>query len=354
MTGLMIESGHVVGATVRDSFGGPAFEVRARVVVNATGPWSDDIRALDAPASAAGGAKRAAVRGSKGAHIAVRRDRVRNVSALTLLSPRDGRVLFVLPDGARAIVGTTDDYTSSTPDQVRAGNEDVRYLLDAANAFFPSADLVESDVVSAWAGIRPLLPSGGDTPGAASREHAITTNDHGLISITGGKLTTYRVMAGDVVDEAARRLRRPVGACRTDVERLPGGDFESFDALSAEAWKYVAQDDIALHLASAFGTRAVDVAEEIRGTSAPWRLHENLPYTFGELHYSVRNELAFTLGDLLIRRTHLAFETSDHGTSVAPRVAKSIAPLLGWDAAAQGRAIDDYVAEVERIFGTQS
>src|SRR5207244_2568619 len=113
-------------------------DVMATVVVNATGPWSEDVQALD-PSRAASNEAAQRVRGSKGAHIAVPRERIGNRAALTLLSPADGRVLFVLPDGPRAIVGTTDTFSDESPDDVRASNEDVRYLLDAANAFFPAA-----------------------------------------------------------------------------------------------------------------------------------------------------------------------------------------------------------------------
>src|SRR5581483_2027823 len=126
----IVEGDRIAGAEVVDAVTGDRRVVHARVVVNATGPWSDDVRALDDHASPA-------VRGSKGVHIAVPRERIGNNQALTLLSPRDGRVLFVLPAESHAIIGTTDTYTASTPDEVRATADDVRYLLDSANSFFP-------------------------------------------------------------------------------------------------------------------------------------------------------------------------------------------------------------------------
>src|SRR5205085_6643427 len=138
VTALITENGRVAGATVHDSLSDTRCDVRAGVVVNATGPWSDGLRHLD-------GETGPAVRGSKGAHIAVPRERIGNRNALTLISPVDGRVLFVLPAGERAIVGTTDTYTSASPDDVRATNDDVVYLLAAANFFFPSARLAEPD-----------------------------------------------------------------------------------------------------------------------------------------------------------------------------------------------------------------
>jgi glycerol-3-phosphate dehydrogenase len=212
------------GARIDDRLGGGGIDVRARVVVNATGPWSDEMRRLDDGATGAGDAD--AVRGSKGVHVAVARDRIGNHGALTLLAPNDGRVMFVLPSGRQTIIGTTDSFTDAPPDEVRASEGDVAYLLAAANAFFPAAHLTRQDVVAAWAGIRPLIAGGAAKadPGNASREHAIAESDHGVVSITGGKLTTYRVMAAEVVDVVAARLgQRAVRPPTRDVA-LPGGD----------------------------------------------------------------------------------------------------------------------------------
>jgi glycerol-3-phosphate dehydrogenase len=136
VTALFEERGAIAGATVQDAATKATVTVRARVVVNATGPWSDALRRLD-PSSAPNSASQV-LRGSKGAHIAVPRTRVGNREALTLVSPSDGRVFFVLPAQEHAIVGTTDTFTAFSPDDSRASNEDVRYLLDAANAFFPN------------------------------------------------------------------------------------------------------------------------------------------------------------------------------------------------------------------------
>jgi glycerol-3-phosphate dehydrogenase len=336
---LTIERGRVVGATVHDAFDGKDVQVRAAVVVNATGPWSDTLRRLDEQTSPA-------VRGSKGVHIAVHRERVGNHGALTLLSPRDGRVLFVLPAEAHAIVGTTDTYTTSSPDDVRASNQDVRYLLDAANTFFPAARLGPSDVVSAWAGIRPLLSTAGNVPGAVSREHAIITSASGLVSITGGKLTTYRVMAADVVRLVLMRLNKKPGPDRARSLPLPGGDFRALELLVERASESTKDANLARHLVRAYGSRWKLVWEEIACAEGQMVVADGLPYTLGELRYCMHREMAYTLGDLLIRRTHLAFETVDHGMTAAHRVA-ALLPL-GVTAA---DAIRVYEAEVERMFG---
>lgn len=344
---LHVENGRISGAVIRDRLTDACAPVRASVVVNASGPWSDAVRAL---ANGEHGSTRGAgLRGSKGAHIAVLRERVGNNSALTLLHPDDGRVLFMLPAGPHAIVGTTDTYTNSSPDTVHASRDDVRYLLDSANTFFPNARLGENDVVSAWAGIRPLLASSDDNPVNASREHAVSTSPQGLVSITGGKLTTYRVMAHDVVDTVVRQLGRHLAEASKDAP-LPGGDFASVDALVGDVASATGDVQLAAHLVSSFGSRWTAVWDEIQRSGGRDRIVEDLPYTVGEMRYSVQREMALTLGDLLIRRTQLAFQTRDHGVAAAERIAPRVADLLGWDSDAQARAVDDYAREAMRVF----
>lgn len=329
---LLRDAGRVTGARVTDTITGDTTSIRASVVVRATGPWASDVR------------------GSKGAHIAVPRTKIGNRQALTLLSPADGRVFFALPAGAQAIVGTTDTFTTASPDQVRASNEDIRYLLAAANRFFPAANLETGDVVSAWAGIRPLIPTTQDTPGSATREHLVSTDAEGVISITGGKLTTYRVMANDTLEVVAERLGRPLGRDLTRSLHLPGGDFSSLDELKDDADRTTANRPLAVHLVETYGTRWRAVWEDVSDAGGGERLDDGLPYVTGELRYSIRREMACTLADLLVRRTHLAFETRDHGVAAAERAALIAAPLLGWDRAARSRALDEYAREVERLF----
>ena len=343
---LLKTDGKVTGATIRDEIQQTLIDVRAKVVVNATGPWSNAVRSMDSPADNGWGT----TRGSKGAHIAVPRDRVGNHDALTLLSPADQRVFFILPAEQHAIIGTTDTYSSSSPDEVRATREDVRYLLDAANTFFPQAALGDEDVVSAWAGIRPLLPAADETPGAVTREHAVTTSESGLVTITGGKLTTYRVMAHDVVAEVLERLGTEGSDDRALSTALPGGDFQSLPELIAKIDDATGDPALAKHLASSYGARWTEVWSSIQQGDGAERLADDLPYSVGELRYCVSREHAMTLGDLFIRRTHIAFERRDHGVEAAPRAARAIGQLLGWDVAAQRRGIEDYVREAENVF----
>ncbi len=194
---------------MRDRLGGGVAEVRARVILNATGPWSDIVRRLADPGT------RPRLRTTKGAHIMVPAERLGNRGAITFRSPVDGRVMFVLPWGDFSYVGTTDTDFRGSPADVRADEADVRYLLESANSIFPAARLAAEDVVSTWAGLRPLLApldtEGGRSESATSREHEIWQDRNGLLNVAGGKLTTYRVMADEVADEAARILRERYG-----------------------------------------------------------------------------------------------------------------------------------------------
>jgi glycerol-3-phosphate dehydrogenase len=191
------------GALVRDLLADHSMHVRARIVVSAIGPWQ--------------------ARGTKGSHIAVPRERIGNRGAITLIAPDDGRVMFVLPSGDRAIVGTTDIFTDESPDDVKASDAEIDYLLRAANYYFPDARLSHDDIVDTWAGIRPLAASPpGASPSSISREHRISADASGVVVVTGGKLTTYRSMAAEVVDDVERRLGRPVRRSPTDEIPLTG------------------------------------------------------------------------------------------------------------------------------------
>ncbi|HZI40628.1 MAG TPA: glycerol-3-phosphate dehydrogenase [Gemmatimonadaceae bacterium] len=339
------------GASVHDEIGSTKIDVRAKVIVNATGPWSNELQRLGDDST-----ERAKVRGSKGVHIAVARGRIGNHGALTLLAPNDGRVMFILPSGRLTIIGTTDTFTDAHPDDVRASEGDVSYLLDAANAFFPAAHLTADDVVSAWAGIRPLIATGAENanPTNASREHAISQSGNGVVSITGGKLTTYRIMAAEVVDTVAEQLGTRVTRRPPTLDApLPGGDLAYIDEAIAAAERATADSELANHLVRSYGSRWSAVVDEIAEPNGGERL-AGLPYTIGEMRYAVKHEMAYTIADLLLRRTHLAFETRDHGTQSADRVARGVADLLGWNDRDIAGALESYGRDVQRVFAIDS
>ena len=335
---------------VEDRLGGACPTARAHVVVNAAGPWADAVRRLVEPGAPD------AVLGAKGVHVAVPAERVGNRGAVTLLSPLDGRVMFALPAGPCTILGTTETPAERGPDEVRATEADVAYLLRSANHFYPAARLTRADVVSAWAGIRPLAASGGSSgrgadTGSASREHVIERDARGLVTVSGGKLTTYRAMAAQIVDAALSLLPSdsPTRASDTDTRPLPGGGLASDEM--EQARRTIGDPAVATRLVQAHGTHWRDVwASATAEPSLAARVVPTLPYTGAELVHAARAELACTLADLLVRRTPIAFETRDAGRAAARAAASIVAPVLGWDDAATARALADYDREVARLF----
>lgn len=349
ITALEKAGGRVRGATLEDAVTGARNTVRAHVVVNATGPWSDALRRLDDPGAAP------LLRPTKGAHIAVPRARVGNTGAVTLTSPIDGRVMFVLPWGDVTIVGTTDTDTTASPDDVGADAGDVTYLLRSANAVFPNARLQTSDVLAAWAGLRPLLADGGTSTAAVPREHRIVESASGLLTIAGGKLTTYRSMAAEMVDRVAKCLRRLDGRrlparAPTDREPLPGGEVADYAQLSAELVKEGLDSLVADHLVGTYGAEAAAVANlATREPTLAAPLVNGRPFLRAEVVYQARREMAMTVSDVLIRRTHLFHTHPRQAEEEAPLVGALLARELGWEAQREADAVAQYRAEVARM-----
>lgn len=339
-------TGRVRGARIADTVTGQVVEVPARVVVNATGPWSDTTRQLD------DGVAHDAVLGSKGVHIAVPHRRVPVRDALTLLHPVDGRVFFILPSPVHTIIGTTETPAERGPHDVRATRADVQYLLQAANHFCPSAALTMADVVSAWAGIRPLVAHAGTTANDASREHHIGTSASGLVSVTGGKLTTYRAMATEIVDTVERALGRRVTPSMTGDAALPGAPDGDIEAEHIAARDVIPEAETADQLVRAYGTRwhlvwGLVQREPLLGD----RLDPDLPYIPAEVLWAAATEGAWTVADVLVRRMPIAYERHDAGRALAPAVAALLGRAHGWDDATVAAATVAYEGEAARLFG---
>lgn len=349
---LVIEHDLAVGIEALDVLTGASTTLRAPMIVNASGPWSDAFRSLE------GVTGRAKVQGSKGVHIAVPKGRIANRGALTLLSPTDGRVMFVLPCDGQTIIGTTDTYTTATPDTVRASEADVAYLLAAANHFFPAARLQRDDVISAWAGIRPLAASDTGNPVAASREHVISVTPAGVITITGGKLTTFRIMAAQTVDVALRHAGRAVTPSKTAnvpigwaAPRTPR-DIAPLQIAIADAFRGAGRDSRVARMVIRYGSKWAEAMRILDASDQEAaRIHPDHTYRYADLRFACDHEAARTLGDLLIRRTHLAFERHDNARSLARQVADYVAPLLGWSASDIAIHLDLYESEVTNLFG---
>jgi glycerol-3-phosphate dehydrogenase len=342
--------GQIRGAVVDDALDGRRLTVHARVVVNATGPWTDAVRQLDEPGA------QPQLRPTKGVHIAVPRHRIGNAGALTITSPLDGRVMFILPSDDTTIVGTTDTDYAGDPTEVEPAADDVIYLLRSANAVFPDARLAQRDVIAAWAGLRPLLKDGGEGATAAvPREHRISESTTGLLTITGGKLTTYRAMAAELVDVVAAKLHqldgRPVpGRAPTAAEPLPGGEVADLELLVRELVKERVPADVARHLVDRYGSEAMGVANlAARESTLAEPLAPGVPILRAEVVHQARREMAVAVGDVMMRRTHLFHRNPSQGTEVTPVVAGLLARELNWDAAHEAASLASYLAEVQRM-----
>ncbi|MFN2325624.1 MAG: glycerol-3-phosphate dehydrogenase [Gemmatimonadales bacterium] len=331
VTRLHQVEGRITEADVEDELEGAMARIRFKTVVNATGPWTDAVRQLEEPGAAP------ILRPTKGIHIVFPRDRVGHRHAITFTSPLDGRVMFVLPWGEYSYVGTTDTDTSDSPDRVTTTQEDVHYLLRSVNALFPNAHLAEEDVVATWAALRPLVAAEGAAgPSQISREHRLLEGPGGMLTIAGGKLTTWRAMAAEVVDRVERVLKRrtgrqPVGDHRSRAEPLPGGESTAVAEFARMATESGLAATTGQHLARHYGAEAAAIVNLIRENPAlASPLHEHHPAVEAEVIHAVRREFAVRVEDVLARRIHLAWETPDRGVRAAPRVAELMAEELGW------------------------
>jgi len=354
------EHGRVCGAKVVDTLGdGGQRTIQAKVVINATGPWTDALRKLS---PTPGHEQRDVLRPTKGVHIVVDAAKLPLNHAVVCFHPTDERVLFALPWGDRTYVGTTDTDYEGDPADVAATREDVDYLIDAANSYFPDDPIAADDVIATWAGLRPLVAplDSNVSESQVSREHEILVGRDGLLTIAGGKLTTYRKMAGEVVDEAVKllRLSRQVTgrlrSARTDEDPLPGGigwpdddDHEAVAKRVREASGETLPEDVARYLADTYGMRALTFATEVRTDE---KLRERLvpgrPEILGVVDWAVKEELATTVCDVLIRRTQLFYRDEDQGLGCADMVATRMGELLGWSSDERKRHLAAYRDEV--------
>ena len=347
VVGVRHSGGRVDGVLV--DAGDAQVEVRARVVVNATGVWADEVRALDE------GDHPRTIRPAKGIHVTVPWEKVRNDIAAVVPVPSDKRSIFVVPwpgpsgtvgEGGYTYIGTTDTDYDGDVDDPQITPEDVAYLLEAMNRSLRSP-LSESDVLGTWAGLRPLVRDANSARTAdLSRRHRVVASNSGMITVTGGKLTTYREMAEDTVDAAVAqlgdRVERRARRCRT--ARLP--------LRGAEGWQDVADTDP--HLARRYGGEARVVQAMVDAEPALGEpLVPGLPYRRAEAVYAARYEMATTLADVLARRTRATLLGRDAVAAAADDVAALVGDELGWSAeerAAQVAQLRDVLAR-ERAAG---
>jgi glycerol-3-phosphate dehydrogenase len=341
VVGFLRQGERVTGATVKDTETGRTFDVRAKQVINATGVWTDDTQAL---ADTRG---QFHVRASKGIHLVVPRDRLQSNTGIILRTEKS--VLFIIPWGRHWIIGTTDTDWSLEKAHPAASASDIDYLLEHVNAVIQSP-LTREDVEGVYAGLRPLLTGESESTSKLSREHVVGHPVPGLVVVAGGKYTTYRVMAADAVDEAARSLDALVPDSCTDQVPLLGADgyralWNQRRALAASTGVHVARIE---HLLNRYGSCVHELLALLRQDPS---LGTPLPgaddYLQVEALYAVTHEGARHLDDVLARRTRISIEAWDRGVAAAPTVATLMAGPLNWDEEQKQREIKHYLMRVE-------
>ncbi|MBE2314668.1 glycerol-3-phosphate dehydrogenase/oxidase [Solirubrobacter sp. CPCC 204708] len=324
---LLEDGGRAIGARVRDAEAGEELEIRASTIVNATGVWADRLR----PAELHDEAEVPVIRPSRGTHIIVDGDRL-PMTAGAIVPAGAGRTIFVLPWLGQTLIGTTDTDHSGDVVHVRPTEEDVDYLLDAVNGFFATS-LTPDDLAGAYAGVRPLISTGDRGKSVdISRKAELYETSSGMITITGGKLTTWRRMAKQTVD---RIVERDGSDARCITHELPLGMAVEPDDLAAPEW---AREQ----LAGRYG----HVAHDVLAAGPAERIVDGRPDLLAEVVYAARREQARTLADVLLRRTRLGLTAARALTApVLERVAGVLGDELGWDETRRARELDAFAQE---------
>ena len=338
-------NGNVNGVVVNAD--GRTFTVSTKAIVNAAGVWSDDIRALDEnehPHS---------IRPAKGVHITVPWSKVRNTVAAVIPVPGDKRSVFVVPWGQFTFVGTTDTDYAGPIDDPQCNEDDVEYLLRALNGSITET-VTTDDILGTWAGLRPLVadPEASGRTADLSRRHKVRRSDSGVVTITGGKLTTYREMAADTIDEVlshvlgADRVTKLRRRSKTKHLKLQGANGYEELMEAADVLSPLGGDEVR-RLANRYGSDATTVlAIAESDPNLAELLVPGLPYLRAEAIFAVRYEMATTVDDILSRRTRARLQTRDASADAAVAVAALIGPELGWDEMEQAKQVADYQARI--------
>ncbi len=324
---------------VRDAEGGATFTARARVIVNAAGPWVDAVRRMDADAPGP------VLHLTKGIHLVFRAEDL-PVRHCVVMRARDRRPLFTVPRGPYVYVGTTDTSYEGPLDEPAVTTDDAEYLFEALTRSFPELGLSPDHVVGAWAGVRPLVHEEGRSPSEISRKDEVAVSASGLITIAGGKLTTYRRMAERVVDAALPFLGRAAPGGRSDSEPLAGGA-----ACTDPPTANIVTAETRARLRAVHGSDAAEVYASGDGPPAWEPLATGVPLTVAEIRHAVRCEMACTLADVLERRSRIALFATERASAIAPRVADLVAAELGWTAARRDTELGAFLRQCEARLG---
>ncbi|MFD9669168.1 glycerol-3-phosphate dehydrogenase [Rhodococcus sp. NPDC059968] len=348
VVGFLREADRVSGVRVRDCEDGRTADVKAHVVINATGVWTDEIQALSRQRG------RFRVRASKGVHIVVPRDRIVSDAAIILRTEKS--VLFVIPWGSHWIIGTTDTDWNLDLAHPAATKADIDYILGHVNKVLVTA-LTHDDIDGVYAGLRPLLAGESDETSKLSREHAVARVAPGLVAIAGGKYTTYRVMAEDAVDLAAEDIPARMAPSITEKVPLVGADgyFALVNQTVHLGQMYGLHPYRVKHLLDRYGSLIDEVLDLASDKPELLRPITDAPaYLQVEVVYAAAAEGALHLDDILARRTRIAIEYSHRGVNCAEQVAQLVAPVLGWDADDIDREVKTYQARVEAEVQSQA
>ena len=336
-------TGQLVQARVQDGLSGRYLDLRAKAFINATGPFADGIRDLAKPGI------RQRLRPSKGSHILLPIDAVASNDALLMPKTDDGRVIFAIPWLGRLLVGTTDDEIT-LQDEMVVKEEEAEYLLKHLNRYLVRP-LNKNQIVSGFAGMRPLVASGSRRSKDLIRDHEIEIeSSSGLISVLGGKWTTYRAMAEDAINSVLQFLGMPAVSCVTINHRLAG-----FEGWRANFWadlvrEYQVSEETARRLSQKFGAAAKEI---LNLTKENPELKEPIvagsSSVLAEVSYGVREEMATSIEDILVRRTGLQLFSWEQARAAAPMVGSIMARELGWPLSQQKAAVGEYVKNIGRL-----
>jgi glycerol-3-phosphate dehydrogenase len=339
VVGFLYSGNRVAGVRLRDLEHGDDLEVRARQVINSTGVWTDQLQDM-------AGRGQIRVRASKGIHLVVPRDRIHSAAGLILRTASS--VLFVIPWKNHWIIGTTDSDWNLDLAHPAASRRDIDYLLATVNRVL-AQPLTNDDIEGVYAGLRPLLHGEDEATSKLSREHAVSQSVSGLITVAGGKYTTYRVMARDAVDAAARSLERRVPESCT--ERIPLLGADGYASFWNRRHQIARRSDLTVgqveHLLGRYGSAIEEVLQSIAARpDLAQPLDGAEDYLRAEAWYAASHEGALHLDDVLTRRTRISVETFDRGLAAAPAVAFLIGEVLGWDEATRQRELHHYESRV--------
>ncbi|WP_077922574.1 glycerol-3-phosphate dehydrogenase/oxidase [Spirosoma sp. 209] len=322
--------GRLTTALTQDQLTGETGSIRARVFLNCAGPYADPVRLLANPRL------EPRIRPSKGVHIVLPRETLNSNCAMLIPKTSDGRVVFAIPFGDSVFVGTTDnDYTDLEQEPVLEADE-VTYLLDTLRPYLAKTPAA-TEVRAGFGGIRPLIVSNRADTKTLLRDHEVEHDPaSGLLSLLGGKWTTYRLMAQDAIDRVGEQLNQPKPGC-TETYYLVGGEKYRFDDWKSLQRRYQLDDDTSQHLMQTYGDRAEWVTQLIlQDATLSDRVHERLPFIRAEVVYHVREEMAMTIRDVLARRWRLELSDWQLSALLAQPVADILARELNWT--------DDYCA----------